>query len=247
MTDETVLSVDNVSKRYGEGTTEVYALTDATISIKSGEMVGIVGPSGSGKTTFLLIAGLLDTPTSGAVSFRGQTISRADTRPNTLRDFRRQHVGFVFQKPNLIPFLTAAQNVQIALAVNGAAGKAAKDRSIALLQHFGVDHRANNFPNQLSGGEQQRVAIARALANTPRLLLADEPTASLDSERGRQVMGMFRELADREGVAVCVVTHDPRTHEHFDRIVEIQDGRVTPGAAGPARRPAERTGAFPSE
>ncbi|HWX06828.1 MAG TPA: ATP-binding cassette domain-containing protein, partial [Bradyrhizobium sp.] len=153
----------------------------------------------------------------------------------------------VFQKPNLIPFLTAAQNVQIALAVNGAAGKSAKDRSRTLLQHFGVDHRANNFPNQLSGGEQQRVSIARALANTPRLLLADEPTASLDSERGRQVMGMFRELADRERVAVCVVTHDPRTHEHFDRVIEINDGRVSPGGAGSARRPAERTGEFRSE
>jgi putative ABC transport system ATP-binding protein len=228
VTDEVVLSVEGVSKRYGAGATEVCALADATIEIKTGEMIGIVGPSGSGKTTFLLIAGLLDNPTSGTVSFRGQTVSRPDAHPNTLRDFRRQHIGFVFQKPNLIPFLTALQNVQIALTVNGVAGQAAKDRSLALLQHFGVDHRANNFPNQLSGGEQQRVAIARALANTPQLLLADEPTASLDGARGRQVMGMFRDLVDRERIAVCVVTHDPRTHDLFDRIIEMHDGRVGP-------------------
>jgi putative ABC transport system ATP-binding protein len=227
MTGEVVITVDKACKRYGAGQTEVSALADATVEIKAGELIGIVGPSGSGKTTFLMIAGLLDTPTSGTVSFRGEIISRPGTHPNSLRDFRRQHIGFVFQKPNLVPFLTAVQNVQVALTINGVRASTAAKRAQALLEHFGVGHRAGNLPKQLSGGEQQRVAIARALANTPNLLLADEPTASLDGERGRQVMQMFRDLATQEHVAVCVVSHDPRTYDLFDRLIEMRDGCIT--------------------
>ena len=235
MTDECVIAVDRASKLYGTGIMEVRAVDEATIQIRAGELIGIVGPSGSGKTTFLLIAGLLDVPTSGAVMFKGRVISDPDTELNALRDFRRENVGFVFQKPNLIPFLTAMQNVQVALTINGKRGRAATDRAMTLLEQFGVSHRARNYPAQLSGGEQQRVAIARALANEPALILADEPTASLDSARGWQVMEMFRELANRKQVSICVVTHDTRSIGLFDRIIEMNDGRIvrvkTPGAA----------------
>jgi putative ABC transport system ATP-binding protein len=221
-----IIAVDRVSKRYHTADIQVRALDEATIEMCAGELIGVVGPSGSGKTTFLLIAGLLDVPTSGAVLFKGEVISGPDTELNALRDFRRENVGFVFQKPNLIPFLNAIQNVEIALTINGKRGRAATDRAMILLEQFGISHRAHNRPTQLSGGEQQRVAIARALANEPALILADEPTASLDSVRGRQVMKMFRELADRQQVSICVVTHDTRSIDLFDRIIEMNDGRI---------------------
>ncbi|MDI4663410.1 ABC transporter ATP-binding protein [Xanthobacter autotrophicus] len=233
-----VMEVRGASKTYLSGANEVKALTDMTLALKSGELTGIVGPSGSGKTTFLMIAGLLEPPTTGTVHFRDQPIANASTRLNNLRDFRRTHVGFIFQKANLIPFLTAVENVQIALEINDVRPKQAKARARELLAQFGLDHRENNYPSQLSGGEQQRVSIARALANDPVLLLADEPTAALDGSRGRQVMEVFRTLADVHRVAVCVVTHDPRWSDIFDRIVEMSDGRVVevrPGGAMKAR------------
>ena len=233
-----VMEVRNASKTYLSGANEVHALTDMSLALKSGELTGIVGPSGSGKTTFLMIAGLLEPPTSGTVHFRDQPIANSNTRLNNLRDFRRTHVGFIFQKANLIPFLTAVENVQIALEINDVRPKQARARARELLAQFGLDHRENNYPSQLSGGEQQRVSIARALANDPVMLLADEPTAALDGSRGRQVMEAFRTLADVHRVAVCVVTHDPRWSDIFDRIVEMSDGRVVevrPGGALKAR------------
>ncbi len=245
MSGPPVIAVDNASKRYGAGNTEVVALDRATIEMRAGELIGLVGPSGSGKTTFLMIAGLLDVPTSGMVYSRGQVISGPRTNLNTLRDFRRRHIGFVFQKPNLIPFLTAMQNVQIALAINGQRGRSAERHSDGLLHRFGIGHRAGNFPSQLSGGEQQRVAIARSLANQPDLILADEPTASLDSARGRQVMQMFRDLVDREGVSICVVTHDTRSLDLFDRLIEMNDGRVVGVRAGPFSNAATDHTAYP--
>jgi putative ABC transport system ATP-binding protein len=231
---EIVITVEKVSKQYGSGDTEVRALNDVTVEMRAGELIGVVGPSGSGKTTFLLIAGLIDAPTSGAVLFRGEAISMANTKLNTLRDLRREHIGLVFQRPNLIPFLTALQNVQIALTIHGTDGAGARKRALALLDQLDVGRRAGNYPSQLSGGEQQRVAIARALANRPTLILADEPTASLDSTHGRQVMQILRELANREGVSVCVVTHDQRSFDLFDRLIEIKDGHVA-NVDGPAR------------
>jgi len=230
-----VIAVDRISKRYGASDIQVRALDEATMELYAGELIGIVGPSGSGKTTFLLIAGLLDVPTSGTVLFNGKAISGPNTELNALRDFRRENVGFVFQKPNLIPFLNAIQNVEIALTINGKRGRAATDRAMALLEQFGISHRVHNHPTQLSGGEQQRVAIARALANEPALILADEPTASLDSVRGRQVMKMFKDLANRQQVSICVVTHDTRSIDLFDRIVEMNDGRIV-RVSGPAAR-----------
>jgi putative ABC transport system ATP-binding protein len=224
---EPVISVVGASKTYPTGQGEVRALDDATVDLYPGEVVGVVGPSGSGKTTFLMICGLLDAPSRGAVLFRGKVVSRPSTKVNDLREFRRRHFGFVFQKPNLIPFLTAAQNVEVALHINGVDRRAAILRARLLLEQLGMGARASNLPKQLSGGEQQRVAIARALANRPELILADEPTASLDSARGRQVMEMLRGLANVEHVSIFVVTHDLRSTDLFDRCIEMSDGRVT--------------------
>ena len=226
MTDESVVVLDEVCKRYEVGGTDVVALDRATLELRAGEFVGIVGPSGSGKTTFLMLAGLLDVPTSGEIYFGDRAVSGPDTDLDLLRDFRRRHIGFVFQKPNLIPFLSAMQNVQVALAVRGWRGPSAARHANLLLDRLGVGHRAKNTPAQLSGGEQQRIAIARALANGPKLILADEPTASLDSENSGQVMQIFRELVDRDSVSICMVTHDPRWFDRFDRLVEINDGRI---------------------
>lgn len=226
MSGEVVVVLDQVCKRYKAGGDDVVALDRASLELRAGEFVGIVGPSGSGKTTFLMLVGLLDVPTSGEIYFGDNAFSGPDTDLNSLRDFRRTHVGFVFQKPNLIPFLNALQNVQVALTVRGWRGPSAARRASALLDRLGVGHRANNTPVQLSGGEQQRIAIARALANSPKLILADEPTASLDGENSRQVMQIFRELVDRESVSICMVTHDPRWFDRFDRLVEINDGRI---------------------
>ncbi|MFG1299278.1 ABC transporter ATP-binding protein [Xanthobacter sp. V3C-3] len=233
-----VMEVRGASKTYLTGANTVTALADMSLALRAGELTGIVGPSGSGKTTFLMIAGLLEPPSTGHVLFRDTPIADAGTRLNSLRDFRRTHVGFIFQKANLIPFLTALENVQVALEINDVRPRAARAKARELLARFGLDHREDNYPTQLSGGEQQRVSIARALANDPVLLLADEPTAALDGVRGRQVMEAFRKLADEHRVAVCVVTHDPRWSDIFDRIVEMSDGRVVetrPGGAMKAR------------
>jgi putative ABC transport system ATP-binding protein len=226
LTGECVVALDEVCKHYKVGDADVLVLDRATLELRAGEFVGIVGPSGAGKTTFLMLTGLLDVPTSGEIHFGDDAFSGSETDLNSLRDFRRRHIGFVFQKPNLIPFLNAMQNVQVALAVRGWRGPSAANHANFLLDRFGVGHRAKNTPAQLSGGEQQRIAIARALANGPKLILADEPTASLDSGNSWQVMRIFRELVDRDSVSICMVTHDPRWFDQFDRLVEINDGRI---------------------
>lgn len=226
MSKQALLSVEGVSKTYKTGNSTVYALRNASLAISTGELIGIFGPSGSGKTTFLMMAGLLDRPTQGVVRFRGQPVSDPETDLDYLRDFRCKHLGFVFQKPNLIPFLTAAGNVRIALKISGLTNSDSEIRARFLLEQFGIGERQHHMPIQLSGGEQQRVAVARALANKPELILADEPTASLDRVRGRQVMETFRRLADQENVSVCVVTHDNRHDDLFDRRIEIADGQI---------------------
>jgi putative ABC transport system ATP-binding protein len=222
-----VLEVRNASKIYRGGSSEVVALADMSLSLAAGEITGIMGPSGSGKTTFLMIAGLLEPPTQGQILFSGTVISDPKTQLNRLRDLRRKEIGFVFQKGQLIPFLTAVENVQVALEINDTASHVARKRAGELLNQFGLADRQDNYPAQLSGGEQQRVSIARALANEPAVILADEPTAALDGPRGHQVMTLFRELADKYNVAVCVVTHDPRWSMFFDRVVRLSDGRLT--------------------
>ena len=226
MSAEVILLVENAYKTYGTGAQEVRAMNGVTVEHRAGEVLAIFGPSGSGKTTFLMIAGLIDVPSSGRIRYYGEVVASPTTELNLLRKFRQEHIGFVFQRSNLIPFLTALENVQVAMELCDISKIAAMERALRLLNRLNVAHRANSLPQQLSGGEQQRVAIARALANQPALIFADEPTGALDSVHGRQVMALFRELADTEGVAVCVVTHDPRSIDLFDRIIEMSDGRV---------------------
>ncbi|KAA0215878.1 MAG: ABC transporter ATP-binding protein [Leptolyngbya sp. PLA3] len=212
---------------YGQGETRVVALRDASLSIAHGEVVALLGPSGSGKSTLLSIMGMIATPTSGDVLLDGRQIVRAGQAMGDLRRIRREHLGFVFQKANLIPFLTAMENVLVALDIADVPPAAARARARDLLAALGVADRAHHHPAKLSGGQQQRVAIARALANRPSLLLADEPTAALDGKLGRQVMELFRDLGHTHGAGVLVVTHDHRALDVFDRVVELEDGIIT--------------------
>lgn len=218
------VEVQNLRKVYGSGHTEVVAVRDASLSIARGEVVGMLGPSGSGKSTILTAMALINLPTSGRITIDGTPVLDGPKALVDLRAFRRQHLGFVFQKANLIPFLTALENVQIALEVNDTSPREAKRRAMELLDYLDVGPRAHNLPVALSGGEQQRVAVARALANKPGLILADEPTAALDSQRGRQVMELFAKVAREQNAGVIVVTHDHRTLDVFDRILEMEDG-----------------------
>ncbi len=236
-----VLSVRDVRRHYQSGDTVVRALDGVSLDIAPGEVVGILGPSGSGKSTLLLIAGLLEPPTSGEVLMDGQSVARPDADLDRLRRFRREHIGFIFQKANLIPFLTAVENVALALEIDHVPPRAARAYAAQLLESLDLGHRLDNHPARLSGGEQQRVAVARALANDPSLLLADEPTAALDSVRGRQVLSLFREIADTRKAGVAVVTHDQRALDLFDRTIELRDGRVHAAASGPERTRAADT------
>jgi putative ABC transport system ATP-binding protein len=220
-----LLEVLNVGKVYDTGAAKVVALADTSLKLGAGTLSGIIGPSGSGKTTLLMISGLLEPPSTGEVRFEGRLVSHPKAHLNELRDFRRKHIGFVFQKANLIPFLSAAENVAIALEINDADPVVARDKSHELLDKLGLGHRLDNYPSQLSGGEQQRVSIARALANDPKIILADEPTAALDGRRAQQVMELFSDLAKRQQVAICVVTHDARWNRFFDTMLELEDGR----------------------
>nr|WP_280520069.1 ABC transporter ATP-binding protein [Rhizobium cremeum] len=229
------MSVRNATRIYQSGDTEVRALDGVSLDIAPGEVVGILGPSGSGKSTLLLIAGLLEPPSQGEVRINGALVSHPDAQLDQLRNFRRGNIGFVFQKANLIPFLSAVENVALALEIDDVPARAAHLHSTRLLAALDLGHRVDNLPSRLSGGEQQRVAIARAIANEPALLLADEPTAALDSVRGRQVISLFRRIADERGAGVAVVTHDPRSLDLFDRTVELADGRIVGEECRPAR------------
>lgn len=213
-------------KVYGHGNTEVVAMNDVSLQVRRGEVVALLGPSGAGKSTLLTAIGLINPPTSGRIEIGGALVLEGAKAQVDLRAFRRKHVGFVFQKANLIPFLNAVQNVQLAMEINDVAPNRAKRRARELLDYLGVGDRACNMPDMLSGGQQQRVAVARALANEPDLILADEPTAALDGHRGRQVMELFRNVAHDRGAAVIVVTHDQRALDVFDRILEMEDGRL---------------------
>jgi len=223
---ETVLQAEHLTKVYGSGHTEVVAVRDATLAVARGEIVALLGPSGAGKSTLLTLVGLILQPNAGRIAIGGETVfDNHRTRVN-VRSFRRRHLGFVFQKANLIPFLTAAENVRLVMEINDHTHRAATRRAMELLEYLGVAERADHLPSKLSGGEQQRVAVARALANRPALILADEPTAALDSVRGRQVMELFRKVAHEQNAGVIVVTHDHRALDIFDRTFEMEDGRV---------------------
>lgn len=217
-----VLEFKEVTKLYTAGDLTVSALNQISLSIPQREVVVIMGPSGAGKTTFLTIAGALMQPTSGRVLISGVDVTALDERK--LAPVRREKIGFIFQSFNLLRALTALQNVELVLATRGVSGKAAQARARALLQTVGVEQRQHNTPKMLSGGEQQRVAIARALANNPDLVLADEPTASLDSRRGREIMELLRMIAKELNKAVVVVSHDLRVREVADRVLWLEDG-----------------------
>ena len=218
-----------LTKIYGSGNTEVVAMQNAAMQLARGEVVALLGPSGAGKSTFLTAVGLINPPTAGRITIGGTPVLDGPQARVDLRRFRRRHLGFVFQKANLIPFLNAVENIAVAMEINDVSPSAARKRALQLLDYLGVADRADNLPDALSGGQQQRVAVARALANEPSLILADEPTAALDSHRGRQVMELFRKVAHEHGSAVIVVTHDHRALDVFDRTYEMEDGELRPG------------------
>jgi putative ABC transport system ATP-binding protein len=220
---DAILSMQNVSKVYGTGDAAVRALDDISITAAAGQVTVVMGPSGGGKTTFLTIAGALLTATSGTVTVGGTDITRLTEKELPL--IRREKIGFIFQSFNLLESLKAIDNV--ALVMTGdRAGKGGRNRAKELLAMLGLSHRLNSLPKQLSGGEKQRVAIARALANNPDLVLADEPTANLDSSRGREVMRLLRQVSHEMGKAVVIVSHDLWVREVADKIYWLQDGRV---------------------
>jgi putative ABC transport system ATP-binding protein len=219
-----------LTKIYGSGNTEVIAMRDASFTIARGEVVALLGPSGAGKSTLLTAIGLINPPSAGRILMSGRLVMEGERGVVNVAAHRRRHLGFVFQRANLIQFLTARENVQIAMEINDVIPREARRRTMELLNYLGVADRADNLPSMLSGGQQQRVAVARALANNPDLILADEPTAALDSHRGRQVMELFQKVAHERGAGVLVVTHDHRALDVFDRMLEMEDGVLRPGA-----------------
>ena len=222
------IEVERLTKIYGKGDTAVTAIADASFQVGPGDLVAILGPSGSGKTTLLTSIGLINEPTHGKVVIDGSIVADEGWMPGLdLKRFRREKLGFIFQAHNLIPFLTALENVMIALEINRLTRNEAKDRATELLSSLNLGHRLNKYPKTLSGGEAQRVAIARALANKPKVILADEPTAALDTGNGKNVMALLKTLAVENHSAILVVTHDHRMVEGFVRILHVSDGRIT--------------------
>jgi putative ABC transport system ATP-binding protein len=221
---QTIVEVDNVVKELGQGAGLVRALKGVSLQIRAGELTLLMGPSGSGKTTLLSIIGCILSPTSGSVTIAGEPT--AGLSPEQLAELRRRHIGFVFQSYNLFPTLTAMENVRIALDVRGENAGEARRRAEEALKEVGLAHRLHSFPRTMSGGEQQRVAVARAIAGQPKLILADEPTAALDSENGQAVMALIAELAKDPNRAVLAVTHDPRIVPYADRVIRIEDGKI---------------------
>jgi len=240
----TVLAAHRVVKELGQGAGKVRALKGVDLSLEAGELTLLMGPSGSGKTTLLSILGCILAPTEGTVEIAGE--NAVGRTPEDLADLRRRHIGFIFQQYNLFPTLTAHENVRLALDVRGDRGSAASVRAKEALLKVGLGHRLSNYPRNLSGGEQQRVAVARAIASAPSLILADEPTAALDTENGRSVMKLIKEISADKSRAVLAVTHDPRTLPFADRIIHIEDGlivsderpRAEPASAKPEQREA---------
>jgi len=223
--DNVALEVRNVVKTFAiEGGGTINAVDDVSFEVKSGEFVALVGPSGSGKTTMLSILAALLTPTDGEVLIDGQDLARLNERKRV--KLRREKIGFTFQSNNLIPFLTAQENVDFMLRLNGQANKAGRMRSAEMLARLGLSDRLRNLPGQMSGGQQQRVAIARALIHNPAVVLADEPTASLDTERAFQVVETFANLIHENERAGIMVTHDLRMCKYVDRMLKMQDGKL---------------------
>jgi putative ABC transport system ATP-binding protein len=236
-----------LTKVYGSGHTEVIAMRDATLCIEPGQCAALIGPSGAGKSTFLTAVGLINPPTAGQIRIAGRLVMDGPRALTDPRRFRRQHIGYVTQKANLIGFLTARENVELAMRLNGVSSALAGRRALELLEYLGVRERAAGYPPELSGGEQQRVAIARALANCPGVVLADEPTGALDGRHGRQVMELFAKVAHEQGAGIIVVTHDQRALDVFDVIYEMEDGVIKRGVPGPAEAAPATVAAADSE
>jgi putative ABC transport system ATP-binding protein len=227
------LVLDNVSKVYGMGENAVTALDTVSLNVRAGEFVAVVGPSGSGKTTLLAITGALLLPTSGAVTLNGQSIARQSA--SALAKFRLEHIGFVLQSSNLVPYLTARDQLLLVAELAGKRDRAAQQRADRLLDELGLRRRHHHYPEALSGGERQRVSIARALMNDPDVLLADEPTANLDSVRGREAVQLLAAQAKNGAKAAIMVTHDERMLDLCDRVVRIADGRISAVTAAAPR------------
>lgn len=227
MTMEPIIRVRELSKIYSEGASSVTALRNVNLDVHGGEVLMLLGPSGSGKTTLLSVMGAILRATSGSVRINGTEI--VGMGESQLPRVRLQNIGFIFQGFNLFPALTARENVELALKLKGVSGARARRESAELLAGVGLQEKLNSYPADLSGGQKQRVAIARALAGNPRIILADEPTASLDSTSGKVVMDILAGLARERGSAVVVVTHDSRILHYGDRLVEIADGTISGG------------------
>ena len=224
-----VVKIENVTRSYQIGKVETQALRGVNLSIESGEFTALVGPSGSGKTTLLQMIGCLDQPSTGKVFINNKEVTTLNR--NQRADMRRGTIGFIFQFFALIPTLTAYENVEMPLLLNGHTPKERKERVMELLKAVDLADRANNRPDQLSGGQQQRVAVARALAPSPKLILADEPTANLDTTNGQQVMEIMKKLNQETGVTFVFATHDPRVIGYATRTVTLQDGLIVKDSA----------------
>ena len=220
-----IVSVRNVSKDYMLGKTVVPALRDVSLEVQGGEFISIAGPSGSGKTTLLNLIGCVDTPTGGAVEVDGRDTTRLTER--ALTDLRLRRIGFIFQSFNLVSVLTVAQNVEFPLLLQGGLSRRERGSRVeALLAAVGIEGYARHRPSELSGGQRQRVAVARALVTRPALVLADEPTANLDSKTGASVIDLMKEMNRKDGTTFIFSTHDPKVMSHASAIVRIEDGRI---------------------
>lgn len=225
-----VIELENATRIYTIGEVETRALDGVSLTIEEGEFTTIVGPSGSGKTTMLQLMGVLDQPNSGIVKINGQDVSKYNA--NKRADLRREMIGFIFQFFALVPVLSAYENVELPLLLNNVKPAERKERVMTLLEAVGLSDRIKHRPDQLSGGQQQRVAIARALSTDPLLVLADEPTANLDTENGQQAMEIMHRLNAETGTAFVFATHDPRVVSFARRVVEMQDGKIINNGAG---------------
>lgn len=225
------IQLENVTKVYRIGEIETRALSDVSLSIGEGEFTALVGPSGSGKTTLLQLIGCLDKPDQGVVRIKGRDVTRLSA--NQRADLRREQIGFIFQFFALVPVLTAYENVELPLLLSNVGAAERRERVMSLLAAVGLADRARHRPDQMSGGEQQRVAIARALAPQPVMVLADEPTANLDTANGQQAMEIMQRLNEQTGTAFIFATHDPRVMAYARRVVKLRDGRIeSNGASG---------------
>ncbi|HMQ93860.1 MAG TPA: ABC transporter ATP-binding protein [Amaricoccus sp.] len=223
---DTLVEISGISKHFGEGEARVDALREVGLSVAAGEVVALLGPSGSGKTTLLNVIGCILDPDAGRMVLDGETVFDGRWLRGNLRRLRLDKIGFIFQFHNLLPFLDATDNVALVLHLAGHDGATARRRAVELLDYLEVGNRKDAMPAKLSGGEAQRVAIARALANSPRIILADEPTAALDSHRAGIVMDLLRRLAAEQDACIIAVTHDEKIYDRFDRIFHLRDGRL---------------------